>query len=598
MKTSGHKIQYGVDTLTNPALIRDRVLSIDSVNRTYRGGLNDTRPPFQLLSLVFRNQGEQELFENGSLTGLKGYNGIAPYTRSHIVATVGKHVFVGQIIGTTCYMRSIYDGLDDRYLHQFFVQGETILVINDGKNEGVFWNGQVDNMRKISESAWINNNRPMPIGNISAYAHGRFWILTEDGILYAGDHLYSQGNAASDEVLLSFSESAYPSSGDGFTATSEWGEARALAIVPRDPSTNGHGEVICFHEYGAYSVYPIDDRNKWTTENIQQTVIAGIGACSPWSVATINNDLFFRRSDNNISSLRDAVSQKTSNIQIRSLGGEVSKYANLDSDSTLRFTMSGKDDERVFFSVNHSVEDNKVLGGKHRYSNGLIVLDLYPGTTSSPDQISWDGLWTGPRVTGIAEIGFGSKKQAIFSSYDTDGKNRLYIIRRFRGDDILSEGTRRIVSMYSIGGLFDGIGADTANLPVVSSLSGSILLYSDAVETATVSADFRVGYSQNWFTLYKPQEIGLNPSDNSLFFDVQSGQFNSGGVASSCSVTEKRPKIVGTPFDLRTKIEGSVIIRANLLLADQSEMSPSKTTSCAGDSEMVDDEYNLFTYQF
>lgn len=595
MYTSGHKVQYGVDTLTNPALIRDRVLSIDSINRSYRGGLNDTRPPFQLLSLVFQNDEEKELFEKGSLTGLKGYNGVPPYTRSHIVATVGKHVFVGQIIGTTCYLRSIYSDLDDQYLHQFFVQGETILVIQDGKNEGIFWNGQTSQMRKISESSWIANNRPMPIGNISLYAHGRFWVLTEDGILYAGDHLYSQGNAASDEVLLSFSESAYPSSGDGFTAPSEWGDARGLAVIPRDPSTNGHGEVICFHENGAYAVTPLDVRNDWTSNNIQQTVMTGHGACSPWAISTINSDLFFRRADGKIASLRDLLSQKQSNIQIRTIGGEVTGYTKLDTDGTIRFSMSGKDDDRLFFTIGHHVVDNP-LGGKHRYADGMIVLDLYPGTISSPDQLSWDGLWTGPRVTGIAEMVFGSEKRAIFSSYDSDGTNRLYIVRRFRGDDVLHNGTRRIVSQYSIGNLFDGVGAESSSVPQTFNLSGSIVLYSDCIGEAKIAGDFRVGYSKNWYGLYDQRTIGLEPSGELIIFDVASGQLNTGSVG--CSVTEKFKKTTGTPFDLRAKIEGTVIIRANLLLGERDSMSTSFTPPCSGSATIIEDEYPLFTYQF
>jgi hypothetical protein len=597
MITSGHKIQYGVDTRTNPALIRDRVLSIDSVNRTYRGGYNDTRPPFKVMNLSFSSVTERELFERGSLTGLKGYNGVPPYTRSHIVATVGKHVFAGQMIGNTVYMKIIYSALNPKYLHQFMGQGATILVIGDGKSENLFWNGQTTQVRPVSESSWIANNRPMPIGNIIIYAHGRFWILTEDGILYAGDHLYSQGNSASDEVILSFSESAYPSSGDGFTATAEWGDARGLAVVPRDPSTNGHGEVICFHENGAYAVTPLDDRNEWTLGDIQQTILTGVGGCSPWSLASINSDIFFRRSDGRIASLRDSVSQKTSSLQMRSIGGEIEKYIQHDKETSLSLSMATKDDDRLIFTVNHKTLQNNDYEGQHRFAEGMVVFDLSPGTNSSPDQISWDGLWTGPRITGTAQMVFGSEKRAIFSSYDKDGINRLYTLGRFRGDDTLSSGDRRIVSMYTFGNMFDGISTDAANAPQVFTLSGSIVLYSDCINEASISADFRSGYSKNWFQFYSGGALGLDPAEDTLIYDVDSGQFNSGSVG--CSVTEAKRQITGIAFDLRVKLEGAVIIRANLLLAERSEMSLSKTTSCAKQfATLQEDEYEYFHYQF
>lgn len=598
MITSGHKIQYGVDTKSNPALIQGRVLAIDSVNRTYRGGYNDTRPPFQVLNLSFDSVTERELFERGSLTGLKGYNGVPPYTKSHIIATVGKHVFAGQIIGNTVYMKVIYSELDPKYLHQFMGQGETLLVIGDGKNENLFWNGQTTQVKRVSESEWIANNRPMPVGNIIIYAHGRFWILTEDGILYASDHLYSQGNAASDEVLLSFSESAYPASGDGFTATAEWGDARGLAVVPRDPSTNGHGEVICFHENGAYAITPIDDRNLWTTENIQQTIITGLGGCSPWALASINSDIFFRRADGRIGSLRDSISQKATSLQMRSIGGEVEKYLMYDNHVSMRYSMAAKDDDRLLFTVNHKVENNIYYDGKHRFAEGLVVFDMSPGTNSSPDQISWDGLWTGPRVTGTAQMVFGTEKRAIFSSYDRDGINRLYILSRFRGDDTLAGGDSKVVSMYTFGNMFDGISTDSANSPQVFSLSGSIVLYSDCINEAYISADFRSGYSKNWFQFYKDGVIGLDPEDDTLIYDVDNGQFNSGSVT-GCSVTEGKKQIVGTSFDLRMKISGSVMIRANLLLSEKTEMQLSKTSSCSTEkATLQEDEYEYFQYQF
>jgi hypothetical protein len=597
MPTSGHKIQFGVDTYVNPAANSTRALALDSVNRMYRGGRNDTRLPFQLLKLDFQSEADRELFEKGSVTGVKGYNGVPPYTKSHLVVTVGKCVFVAQIMGDTAYMVKIYDGLDPQYLHQFFVQGESILVINDGKNEGIFWNGQVSEMKKISESEWVTAGKEMPIGNISIYAHGRLWITTEDGRLYAGDHLYSQGNAASDEVLLSFTESFYPASGDGFTATSEWGEVRALAVVSRDPSTNGHGEVICFHVNGAYAVMPLDDRNQWTNENIQQTVFTGQGACSPWSIVSINNDLLFRRSDKRIGTLRQTASQKATSLQIVPFGTEVHQYLNYDTFDRLRYSMSGADDERVFYTVNHEVVDNDALGGKHRFGNGLVVCDFASGSNASPDTISWDGLWTGPRVTGIAEVLFGTEKKCVFASYDTDGVNRLYILRRFRGPDILTNGPREIESMYSFGAMFDGIAPDSSNNVGQYNIQGSAVFYDNAVGQCTVSSSYRSALLDHWVKLYDERTIGQEPESDVMLYDMTRDILLPG---SPCSVTESSGRLAqyGTQFIVRTEIKGSVMITANLLQGEVTQMSLSYNSPCPKKIGQEQDAYNYFKYQF
>jgi len=601
MAYSGHKIQHGVDTLANPVLVGNRVLNFDSVNRMYRGGINDTRLPFQLLNLVFQHESEREIFEKGSITGIEGYTAVPPYTRSHLVVTVSNCVFVAQVIGNTAYMVKLYDKLDPSFLYQFFVQGETLLVINDGKNEGIYWNGQTDRMYPISHSEWVKDDEgnayPMPIGNIAIYAHGRFWILTEDGRLYAGDHLYGRGINTSDEVLLSFKESNYPESGDGFTATSSWGDARGLAVITRDPSTNGHGEIIVFHVNGAYSVTPLADRNLWTTEDIQQTVFSGIGGCSPWSIIPINTDLMFRGSDKRIYSLRQVLSQRAGSIILRAMGNEVIKYLSFDSNDTLKYSMAAIDDGRMFFTVNHQSCDNKELGGKHRFGNGLVVCDIHAGTASQEDSLSWDGLWTGPRVTGIATLISGTEKKCIFSSYDLDGINRLYTIRPFRGPDIRPQGPVEIVSMYSVGNLFDTIGTDSQNEPIQFKLKNALVFYSDSVGESKISSDYRSSFSKNWYSLYENQKMGYDPDDSVIFFDLTNGIQPS---SSTCSVTEYsgNQSIVGVSFDMRVIIKGSVMIRSNILLADQTEISTSFSRRCPSVVVSKDDSYDLFSYQF
>jgi hypothetical protein len=469
-------------------------------------------------------------------------------------------------------MRCLYRGLDPSLLHQFFVQGRSILVINNGKTDGVFWNGQTDDIRSVATSKGIKDGNPinkMPIFNISIYAHGRIWGLTEDGILYAGDHLYSQGIDQSDEVLLSFSESTYPEAGDGFTASSDWGDARGLAVLARDPSTNGHGEVIAFHLGGAYSVNPIDDRNKWTDQNIQQTIFSGEGegGCSPFSIIPVNNDIVFRRSDKRITSVRETSSQKTQSLQDRTFSNEVLKYLNFDSDNLLYMSMAGTDDQRILFTVKHEVVDNHKYGGKHRFGNGLVVGDFHSGASVAPDNISWDGLWTGPRVTGIAQMLMGTRKRCVFSSYDTDGINRLYMLNDFAGNDITYKGETQVKTMYSFGNMFDGLSVDSNSDLEEYSVNNSVTFYSEAIGVCKIAADYRNTFSKNWFSLYNDGVLGLEPDKDLIVYDVGNGTWNSDSARNSVTESSGKKAISGLVFDMRVCITGSVTINANFLIA-------------------------------
>lgn len=591
---SGHKVQHGVDASANPALIQGRVLATDAINRSFRGGINDTRPPFQLLNLIFDSSAERDLFELNRLTSLFGYNAVPPYTVSHIIATTGKYVWAGYFLGGNCYMQRIYSELDDSLMLQYPVQGETILIINNGKTEPICWNGQTTSMGLCKDSKYIVNGNSIPIGNAAIYCHGRIFIATEDGTVYAGDHLYSQGITASDEVLLSFNESTYPVSGDGFTAPAEWGPLTGLSVIDRNPSTNGHGEIIVYHRNGAYSIDPIEDRSKWTQQPIQQTVFVGRGGASHTSINSANNDHFFRCNDKSVASLKITIAERNNQFSDRPLSVEVQKYLDYDNSEMLLYSMSGSENGRVFFSVNHQYE--KVGDIVHRFALGIVSLDLNRGSNSVTEHMSWDGLWTGPRITGMADVHIASEHRCIFASFDSDHRNRLYILSPHRGDDIIPTGQRKIKGMYSFGNLFDGLAVD-AREAQMTTIKNHAVLYSDCVGIAYVSAAYSPGYSSNWFQMYTGRQIGLKESDENFLFDITSSAFKGD---SACPTTENsgRRSISSYVFAVRTEIEGSVIIRGNFLTGDQSAFNLSFEKSCDKESGYAIDSYNNFTYTF
>lgn len=589
---SGHKVQFGVDTSANPSLINGRILATEAVNRIFRGGDNDTRPAFQLLNLQFTSEEERELFETRRLTSLYGYNGILPYTQPFIIATVGKNVWAGNYLSKNVLMQRIYSDLDDSLMQHYPLQAETLLIINDGKNDPIFWNGQVSQMRKCKDSAF--SKAPMPIGNIATYCHGRIFIATQDGTVFAGDHLYSQVGVVSDETVLSFQESTYPVSGDGFTAPASFGPLTGIKVVGRNPSTNGHGEIIVYHHNGAYAIDPIDDRSKWTQQQIQQIVFVGRGGASPFSVIAANNDHFFRCSDTSIASLKITIAERNDQFMDRPISEEVEKYLSYDDNPSIRYAMSGFEGNRVFFSVNHQFQ--KVNEIVHRFALGLVSIDLYRGSNATGDKISWDGLWTGPRITGMAQFNMAGGRKCIFSSFDSDGKNRLYTLSRFRGDDLCGSGIRKIKSMYVVGGLFDGLSVDSANTKQTT-VRNNAVFYSDCVGQAKLSLDYSPGYSSNWYNMYKNKEIGLYSGNDNFLFDVSSNAFKGDAP---CSVTENTGErtVSSYVFAIRTCIEGAAKIKCNILIGDQKEMSLSYSKACPKEAGYQVDSYNNFNYTF
>lgn len=593
----GHRVQLGVDTSANPVLIRDRSFAIDSVNRMYRGGVNQTRLPFKESMLFFASQKEEDAFRKSNITGVAGYNGVYPYTTPHIIITAGRYIFAGQLMNGNCRMYMIWDQLDPRWANNYFCQAETIMVISNGKDDPLFWNGQTDSVMKCNQSPWAK--APMPKFNSMVYAHGRIFGATEPGIVYAGDHLYSQGINTSDEVVLSFNESQYPSSGDGFTAPSSWGSLTGMTVVERNPSANGHGEVVVFHQLGAYAINPAPPRNEWTTESIQQVLFVGLGGASPESIISINNDVYFRASNRSICSLRESVSDETQNFYNRPISEEVNLYLEFDNFSQLRYSMSGVCDNRALFTVNHVIEDDELDPSiKHRYGLGLVSLDFHRGSASVPDSRSWDGLWTGPRITGMANLTVGKERTCLFLSYDSDKKNRIYFLSQWPGDDVVAGEERQIESMYVTGSIFDMISNQGNDIGEVK-IQNEIIFYEHAIGTIGIRSDYSSNFSSTWSSLFSDTEVGLSKpqsTENRILFDPSGGKFLSPSV-------EDDSQSYASTFNVRTMVRGSVKIHANVLNGSQAKaMNLSYSSSCKEEvaDYLVNEEntYNYFTYTF
>jgi hypothetical protein len=596
MPISGHKAQFGVDTSANGALIQNRIFNTDSVNRCYRGGLNQTRPPFKEAQLFFKNKKEESLFRKSNVTGVFGYNAVYPYTNSHIIVTAGKYVFAGQLMNRNAYMTIIWDELDPTWANNYFCQAENILVISNGKDDPIFWDGQTDRMRLCKDSPWAK--APMPKFNAMVYAHGRIFGATEDGAVFAGDHLYSQGINASSEVVLSFNESTYPSSGDGFTAPASWGDLTGISVVQRNPSTNGHGEVVVFHLLGAYSINANLPRNQWTTEQVQQTVFTGIGGASPESIVTINNDIYFRCSNRSIASLRETIADFSNNVSFRPLSQEVSKYLAFDDFSRLRYSMAGISQNRALFTVNHQFEeDGTTKGIYHRFGLGLVSLDLHLGSHSVSDSRSWDGLWTGIRCTGIASLTIGKEKECFFCSFDNDKVNRVYYISNHPGDDayyVNKEGDlvnkeSQVESMYKMENLFDGLSTESRDSVAITTIKNSSLFYSNSLGIIKARGDFRSSFDINYNELYDEKELGREKNEDIFLYDPSNGSWNSPSTSSSA----RR----GNEFALRTILTGSVNIHCNILQGESKADELSYSHSCpSGNSGYEDDSYYYFNY--
>lgn len=484
----------GVNTYPEVMTPQERVFFMSrAVNRSTYRGLNDTRPPLREVKLQFPTEEDESVFQNAAISGIKFYEGEGRLFSPFLIVAVGDRIFAGYIKGNSIEFIRIYKGIDPQWQHAFFCQALNILTYNNGKDPGLYWTGDpVKQMKPIYESAYIQDQRPMPVSNIAIYAFGRIFPATENNLVYASDYIYSQGySIESREAVLSFKESTYPSSGDGFGAPASMGAITGMIAVPQSDTLNGYGDIIVLCRNGVWSISPNRKiRNEWTTDlEMQRHIFSGKGCSSHNSISFFNNQILYRDSKTGISSLNFDIRNYQNGQGFMEISRNVEKYTSYDSNSDdIQFCCAVSTDKRHLVSTSHVRETSSSMG-VHRFGSGIISSCL--PQLSSSTIVCWEGLWTGIRPTGMAVAKIGNITRTYISSYDHDKKNRIYLLEENRrGNDILLQGEKRIKSKFSYSSIFSDIGEQSPISKKELKKMEAILLNSDTpAVTLSFSAD-------------------------------------------------------------------------------------------------------------
>ncbi len=443
----------GMDSSANTLLLPKEFTSY-AVNCSFRKNQVSSRPPFINIENTFpyKEDDEDETFANGNVTGVFSYLGINNLTQSYIIAAIGDSIFAGLVSGDSIQWRRIYKGIDPKWNMSFFCQANQYLIWQNGKDLPLYWDGVATTMRYCKDAPKVD--KPMPIGNIMVFAHGRVFVATENNLVYASNFAYSSGLEG--YGVFNFTETSYFSGGDGFGSPASLGRITGGGVIQRIPDANGHGPVIFFCERGAFAIDAAKTRTEWTNDpNIQQIVLTGRGCSSPFSVVAANGDLWYRCNDKTISSFKREVSlqEQWSN---KSLSKEVNVFTDWDAEDTLLFSFGAFFDNRLLVGIGsrNQIPSSEEYG-YHRYCTGLVSMDLDDGSTVSSDEpFTWEGLWTGPRVTGIAEIIAKSEKHCFVFSFDSDNVNRVYKVGTGVDNDRTISGEKDIAWSFKNEGLF------------------------------------------------------------------------------------------------------------------------------------------------
>ena len=414
-------LERGIDAGKAPSMLPRNQASF-AVNATMRGGFVKTRPGFKGVSLTYKATAPgaaediEALFETGRFQGAYNYN----YGRnSFLVAAISGYIFKIDVVTkevsdiTPRRQPTDADATTDSTLPDpnsslinvfYFQQAEQYLVIQDGRNPAIIFDGTTCRRSNPQESE-------VPVGTAMAYGGGRLWVAN-------GREFVVGDIVGGPTEVIQFTENTYIAEGGAFAVPLDTGDIKAMKFMNQPDSSLGQGELLVHTSEAVFAVNVPTDRDSWKDLNypIVRIVAINYGSVSDRSCALVNSDMYYRAPDgirSYISSRREW--QDYGQIPV---SRELGEFITADTETSITDTVSSVlFDNRLLTTV---TAQNSSQG---TYFKGLVVLDFdLVGGTGAKAPPAWEGLWTGLDFLQItlAEI-TGEPRCFVFHRDETCG---------------------------------------------------------------------------------------------------------------------------------------------------------------------------------
>jgi len=632
------------DADTHPSYLPESVVS-ESVNRTFRGGINRTRPSIRNIPIM-AGDGEAETIVNDILGG--NFQGAYPYratnlrTSDGILLSVSGIIYFLKMVNNRAFAYKVIEGNDPGMMHTFFVQAEDRAYIQNGYQNAIAWDGVLgtltaseiqngdycdivsvgttnftligapSNTVGVKFTAVITETQrgtgtgtvklpayrlnpylaKMPIGTIMEYAFGRVFVSDRFNQIYASDIIYG-GGFTDTKNTENFTEIGYWAEGGAFSTPAMMGNITGMRVMPQiGTNLRGQGELVVLTGNGAFSMDVSIPRSQWNTSNIQRISLLGRGCTSPY-LGLANSELWFRSHDG-WAFYSNSQSEFARYFSLRKLSREVNKWVENDTPWMKQFASTMFFDNYIISTVSPQTYRAEGVEGLNRYHRGMVVLDLDQSSSPAPDaQLSfrWNGIWTGIRPTQLLTALIQGEKRGFGFSFDADNKNRLYEFTISQGDDYGPNGSRQIESFFTTG-RYDFNRSGATNKFLRKKITGGEMWMSEIKGEVDSYVDFRADSNPCWSQLKVPTTFGCNPCSPVVTecFPQRGGnrykryKFNTPDP-SECNDLAGIPSVEGSEFQIKVNLTGSATVDRVRLMANIKNNDDSPVGDCPEENQ-------------
>jgi hypothetical protein len=276
----------------------------------------------------------------------------------------------------------------------YFCKAEKYCIIQDGVSPAVIMGETGPTSARIAVAA----NNEVPTGTIMAFGHNRLFVVPDEVNGEDGRRFFLAGDLARPNNvghLLGFTDTTYLDGGGAMSLPQESGFIGGMIIQKNVDTGDGYGPLIVGSQ-DAFAAFAIDQPRAsdavlgiagWDDIDIRRVLFGNAGLGSPFSIVTINSDVWFRGYDG-LRSLAVTIAENAQSLRNEPMSGEMQDIFALDDDLSLAAVSMAYADSRLFCTAVPSTERTKF--------KGLAVLDFAPVQNVKQNvSPSFDGVYTG-----------------------------------------------------------------------------------------------------------------------------------------------------------------------------------------------------------
>lgn len=258
----------------------------------------------------------------------------------------------------------------------------------------------------------------LPCGTVCCFGQSRIFFADRYRRTLMASDVYQPGDPQS---VLKFTEQAILNQSFSIRQPAAYGQIQWMQFIRNAESGTGLGQLVVGYDGGVVAFNVAESRENWLNIQIGQSWFMHAGTGGANSAITVGNDLFYRPAEG-ISTIRSDQSSKASGVRTTPLSMNISTLLKRDQLWTLDYVSAASANNRVLYT--HGMRIDETYGD--HYFDSLVALDLASFYLSGETQMTFDGLWIGPKITQILTGRLKGKLETFVCAKGDSGGNTLW----------------------------------------------------------------------------------------------------------------------------------------------------------------------------